>query len=107
MMVRTPVREGARGWAANMRWPLERDAAIHHRAMLPRRRGATHMAPVRRLSVAVAVTFLWTTATAQALVALPIETVVEGDIAMSEITATSATLLVTTTIDVACVVVFG
>jgi hypothetical protein len=62
---------------------------------------------IGRWMTAVFVMAAWGTAPSQALVSLPIESVVEGPIAMSEITATSATLIVTTTLDVACVVVFG
>jgi hypothetical protein len=47
------------------------------------------------------------TAAAQPLLSLPVEDVIDGPIAMHAVTATSATLVITTTIDLACVVVFG
>lgn len=65
------------------------------------------MHPIARLPSVLITALLLTTATAQPLVSLPIEDVVDGPIAMSEVTATSATLLVTTHLDLACVVVFG
>lgn len=55
----------------------------------------------------IAAAILWCAATAQPLVALPLDDVLDGPISMVELTARSATLLVSTTLDVACVVVFG
>ena len=60
-----------------------------------------------RLLLALVVALLLATAGAQPLTSLPINDVVDGPIAMSEVTATSAALVVTTAIDLACVVVFG
>jgi hypothetical protein len=54
-----------------------------------------------------AAALLITTASAQPLVSLPIDDVIAAPIAMSEITSSSATLEVTTDVDLACVVVFG
>ncbi len=65
------------------------------------------MHPLPRLASVLIAALLLSVAAAQPLVSLPIEDVVDGPIAMSEITATSATLLVTTHLDLACVVVFG
>ncbi|MDF1523349.1 MAG: fibronectin type III domain-containing protein, partial [Trueperaceae bacterium] len=65
------------------------------------------MHPIARLPSALFMALLLAVAAAQPLVSLPVEDVVDGPIAMSEVTATSATLLVTTHIDLACVVVFG
>ncbi len=63
-----------------------------------------HLAP-RALVLSAALLLAF--AAAQPLVSLPIEDVVGGPIAMSEVTPTSATLLVSTHVDLACVVVFG
>jgi len=60
-----------------------------------------------RLPLVLIAALALTAARAQPLVSLPVEDVIDGPIAMSQITATSATLIVTTTIDLACVVVFG
>lgn len=65
------------------------------------------MHPNLRLLAALIAALLLAAAAAQPLVSLPIADVVDGPIAMSEVTATSATLLVTTGVDLACVVVFG
>lgn len=71
------------------------------------RRPSLRGSDIRTWATALFVMVAWGTVSSQALLSLPIDSVVEGPIAMSEITATSATLVVTTTVDVACVVVFG
>ena len=73
----------------------------------PPPRHARPMHPIARLPSALIVALLLAAAAAQPLTSLPVEDVVDGPIAMSEITASSATLVVTTEIDLACVVVFG
>ena len=65
------------------------------------------MPPIARTPIVVLAALLLAVGAAQPLVSLPIEDVVDGPIAMNEITASSATLLVTTHLDLACVVVFG
>lgn len=72
-------------------------------ACAPSPRGAS----VPRWLAALCVVAACGTAASQPLASLPIDSVVEGPIAVSEVTATSATLVVTTTVDLACVVVFG
>jgi hypothetical protein len=55
----------------------------------------------------VAAVLVWGAALAQPLVALPLDDVLAAPIEMVTLTAHAATLVVTTTIDLACVVVFG
>jgi hypothetical protein len=55
----------------------------------------------------VAAVLVWGAALAQPLVALPLDDVLAAPIEIGTLSARSATILVTTTIDVACVVVFG
>jgi hypothetical protein len=68
----------------------------------PRRVGRAR--PFVLLAAAV---LLWGAAAAQPLVALPLEDILAGPIELSGLTSGSVTLLIDTTIDVACVVVFG
>lgn len=72
-----------------------------------RPRHARTMHPIARLPSVLIATLLLATTAAQPLLSLPVEDVVDGPIAMSEVTATSATLRVTTAGDLACLVVFG
>ena len=65
------------------------------------------MHPIARCTSVLIAVLAFATAAAQPLVSLPIEDVVDGPIAMTDVTATSATLVVTTALDLACVVVFG
>lgn len=59
------------------------------------------------LVVALVLLLALATAAANGLVAQPLEPLVAEPIAMHQVGATSATLLVTTDVDLACVVVFG
>ncbi len=61
---------------------------------------------VRRSSVWIALVIA-TAAYAQPLVSLPVEDVLAGPIELSDVTSASATLEITSTIDLACVLVFG
>ncbi len=65
------------------------------------------MHPIARFPLVLLAALSLATAVAQPLVSLPVENVIDGPIAMSDVTPTSATLVVTTLVDLACVVVFG
>ncbi|MFU8887933.1 MAG: hypothetical protein ACNA8N_04960 [Trueperaceae bacterium] len=67
----------------------------------------TGMSLIARLLPFALAAALGAAAHAQPLVSLPVEDVVVGPIEVSEVSSSSATLLVTTSIDLACVVVFG
>lgn len=65
------------------------------------------MRPFSRLAQIVAAAVIATAAHAQPLVSLPVEDVLEGPIELSDVTSASPTLEITSTVDVACVLVFG